>query len=130
VHSAFSAGVARGGWLAQTAVDVEVTAAALHEMLAEMRRMTEEPVTETELRRAREALVLSLPRAFETPAQVASRFATLEAYGLPPDWWDRYPAAVAAVTADDVLRIAGEHFHPDHAVRVVVGGGFGEEEVL
>ncbi|MBD0320871.1 MAG: insulinase family protein [Gemmatimonadetes bacterium] len=122
-NSAFSAGVARGGWTAHTAVDVEVTSDAVEEMLREMRRMAEEPVDEGELRRARDAMVLSLPRAFETPGQVASRLGTLEAYGLPHDYWERYPAAVQAVTAEDVRRIARERFHPDRVVRVVVGGG-------
>jgi predicted Zn-dependent peptidase len=54
---------------------------------------------------------------------VASRLGTLEAYGLPHDYWDRYPAAVQAVTAEDVQRIARERFHPDRVVRVVVGDG-------
>jgi zinc protease len=124
-NSAFAAGVARGGWTAHTAVDVEVTGAAVLEMLNEMRRMAEKPVGEGELRRAKDAMVLSLPRAFETPGQVASRLGTLEAYGLEHDYWERYPAAVQAVTADDVQRIARERFHPDRVVRVVVGGGIG-----
>jgi zinc protease len=58
---------------------------------------------------------------FETPTSVAGRLSTLEAYDLPRDWWDRYPAAVEAVTADDVQRMAREHFDPDRVVRVVVG---------
>ena len=125
-RSSFSAGVAPGGWVAETAVDVEVTAAAVGEMMGEMRRMTEAPVGDEELRRAKDALILSLPRVFETPAGVAGRLATLEAYDLPRDWWERFPAAVEAVTADDVLRVARRHFHPDRAVRVVVGGGIEE----
>ncbi|HEU4453591.1 MAG TPA: pitrilysin family protein [Longimicrobium sp.] len=122
-RSSFTAGVAPGGWMADTAVDVEVTGDAVREMLSEMRRLIDEPVDEGELRRAKDALVLSLPRAFETPAGIASRMATLEAYDLPRDWWERFPAAVEAVTAADVQRIAREHFDPDRVVRVVIGGG-------
>jgi zinc protease len=127
-RSSFSAGIGRGGWVADTAVDVEVTADAVREMLSEMRRLCDEPVDEGELRRAKDALILSLPRAFETPAGVAGRLSTLEAYDLPRDWWERFPAAVEAVTAADVQRIAREHFHPDRVVRVVVGGGMKEED--
>jgi zinc protease len=122
-RSAFSAGVVEGGWVAETAVDVAVTADAVSEMLREMRRLAQEPVDEGELRRAKDALMLSLPRMFETPSGVASRLATIEAYGLPHDWWDRFPAEVEAVTVDDVARIARQHFDPDRLVRVVVGGG-------
>jgi zinc protease len=38
-RSSFSAGVLPGGWVAETAVDVEVTADAVAEMLREMRRL-------------------------------------------------------------------------------------------
>jgi len=123
VRSAFSAGLQPSGWLVETAVDAEVTADAVAEIVREMRRLMDEPVAEDELRRAKDALMLSLPRIFETPSGVAGRLSALEAYDLPRDWWDRYPAAVEAVTADDVLRIARRHFDPDGVVRVVVGNG-------
>jgi zinc protease len=122
-RSSFSAGVVAGGWVAETAVDVGVTADAVHEMLNEMRRLAADPVDEGELRRAKDALMLSLPRMFETPAGVASRLATIEAYGLPHDYWSRFPEAVEAVTTADVAEIARGHFDPDRLVRVVVGGG-------
>lgn len=125
-RSHFSAGIVHGGWIADTAVDVGVTAAAVGEMIGEMRRLMDESVDPAELRRAKDALMLSLPRVFETPAGVASRLATIEAYGLPHDWWDRFPAEVEAVTAEDVREMARRHFNPDHLVRVVVGGGIEE----
>jgi len=121
VRSSFASGLAPSGWMAETAVDVEVAAAAMDEMLKEIRRVMDEPVDAAELRRAKDALMLSLPRIFETPSGVASRLATLEAYDLPRDWWERFPAAVEAVTAAEVQRIAREHFDPDGVVRVVVG---------
>jgi zinc protease len=91
-----------------------------------MRRLMDEPVDDAELRRAKDALMLSLPRVFETPAGVASRLSTIEAYALPHDWWERFPAEVEAVTADDVRTVAQRHFNPDTLVRVVVGGGIEE----
>jgi zinc protease len=120
-RSAFSAALQPGGWLAETAVDVEVRDAALREMLSEIERIIEEPVTEEELHRTQEALVLSLPRAFESPGRVASRFVTLEAFGLPTDYWERFPAAVRSVTQDEVLRVARRYFAPRALVQVMVG---------
>lgn len=122
-RSAFHPGLAIGGWEASTAVDVEVTADAVAEMVAEMRRMATDLVPDDEIRRAKDALVLSLPRLFETPSGLAGRFVTVEAFGLPDDYWDRYAERIEAVTADDVLRIARQCFDPDRLVRVVVGGG-------
>lgn len=122
-RSAFHPGLALGGWEASTAVDVEVTADAVAEMVGEMRRMTQDVVPEDELRRAKDALILSLPRAFETASGVAGRFVTVEAFGLPDDYWERYADRIEAVTAEDVLRIARRCFDPERLVRVVVGGG-------
>jgi zinc protease len=122
-RSAFHPGLAIGGWEASTAVDVEVTANAVAEMIGEMRRMVSDPVPEDELRRAKDALILSLPRVFETASGLAGRFVTVEAFGLPDDYWDRYADRIEAVTADDVLRIARQCFDPERLVRVVVGGG-------
>ena len=123
VRSAFHPGLAIGGWEASTAVDVEVTADAVAEMEGEMRRMASETVSEDELRRAKDALILSLPRLFETPSGLAGRFVTVEAFGLPDDYWDRYADRIEAVTANDVLRISRQCFDPERLVRVVVGGG-------
>jgi zinc protease len=116
----FSAAVDASGWAAEAAVDSQVAEQAVDEILREMGRMVSEPVGEGELSRAREALVLSLPRAFETPGRIVSRFATLEAFGLPLDYWERFPAAVAAVDAAEVQRIARRHFDPQGAVSVLV----------
>lgn len=127
VRSSFSSGVVPGEWATETAVDVEVTRGAVRELHAEMRRMMDEPVPAEELRRAKDALILSLPRAFETPGRIASRIATLEAYGLPADYWATYPARVEAVTAEEVQRIARTYFDPARTVTVVVGEMAGEE---
>jgi zinc protease len=59
---------------------------------------------------------------------VVGRLATIEAYGLPQDYWETFPARVEAVTAADVQRIARRYFHPDRVVTVVVGGGIEGEE--
>lgn len=121
-RSGFHAGLWAGAWIADTAVDVEVTAGAVAEIVAEARRMAGEPLPDDDLRRAKDALVLSLPRAFETAAGVASRFVTLELFGLPDDYWERYADRVEAVTAEQVLAVARERWDPERLVRVVVGG--------
>jgi zinc protease len=127
VRSGFAAAVQPGGWIVETAVGAEVAADALSEIRKEIEGMVSELVSEEELDRAKEALILSLPRAFETPARVVSRLATLEAYGLDADYWDRFPARVQQVTAADVMRIARTYFAPDQLVQVAVGPRLGGE---
>jgi zinc protease len=126
VRSGFAAGIHPAGWTVETAVDADVIEEALREIEAELNAIAREAVEDEELFRAKEALILSLPRAFETPARIVARLATLEAFGLPEDYWAGFPARVAAVTAEEVNRIARSLFHPERLVRVTVGPPEGE----
>ena len=121
IRSGFAPGVQAGGWMIETAVDAEVIDAAFQEIDAELTRFAADDLPEEELRRAKDALILSLPRAFETPGRIVGRFGMLEAFGLETDYWERFPARVEAVTREDVRRIAQQHFRPEALVRVVVG---------
>lgn len=122
VRSGFAAGVGPGGWIAEMATDVATARAAVAEMRREVERMARERVAPAELRRAKDALILSLPGAFATPLRVASRFTTQEAYDLPEDYWTRFRSAVERVNADDVLRIARTQWPAAGLTEVTVGG--------
>jgi predicted Zn-dependent peptidase len=45
----------------------------------------------------------------------------LRQYGLPADYWDKYPAAIMKLTAEDVRRVARKYVPVDNAQIVVVG---------
>jgi zinc protease len=111
---------AAGPFSVRTAVETEVTAAALTDVMAELRGIRTRPVSEDELREARDFLIGVFPLRFESPAQVAAALAGLVIHGLPDDELDRYRPGVAAVTADDVAEAAG-HIRPDEASIVLVG---------
>ncbi len=112
---------ARGPFTARAAVNTEATIPALHEFLVELDRIREAPVTDAELRAARDYLVGVFPLRFETPGPVAGSLAGLFVHDLPDDELARYRGAIEAVTADDVLRVAREHIRPDAAAIVLVG---------
>jgi zinc protease len=111
----------RGPFTARAAVNTEATIPALGEFLKELDRIRQEPVTDAELRSARDFLVGVFPLRFETPGPVAGSLAGLFVHRLPQDELTRYRDAIEAVTADDVLRVAQAHIHPDHAAIVLVG---------
>ncbi|CAN5771000.1 pitrilysin family protein [soil metagenome] len=121
VRSGFSAARRPGGWSVDTAVDAEVVPFAVAEIFSELKRFRAEPVSEGELRRAKDALTLSLPRAFETAGRMVSRFATLEAFSLPQDYWETFAERVEMVTSEEISRIALSYFDPEKMVVVVVG---------
>lgn len=129
-----------GPFAVRTAVQTEVTAPALRDILGVLAGLTTEPPTEEELRVARDYLVGVFPLRFEEADRVAGAVGELVALDLPDDEMDRYRPAVAAVGVDDVAR-AARHIRPAEAAIVIVGdagrirggleeGGFGPLEVV
>jgi zinc protease len=111
----------RGPFVVSTAVQSEVTAPALREILYEVDRIRAEPITDGELSLARDYLEGVFPIRYETTAAIASALATLVVYDLPNDYYEAYRRNVRAVSAEDVLRAARQHLHPDQLQTVVVG---------
>jgi len=102
-------------------VKAEVTGDAMKEILEELRRLREEPVTAAELEDAKNALVLSLPADFATAGGIAARLADLALHGLLDDYWSRYAEAARKVTAEDVRRVARRYLDPARLTFVLVG---------
>src|SRR5438046_1212556 len=90
-------------------------------MREELARMTRDPVTERELKLAKDYLIGSFPLRLDTSAKVADFVLAVEEQGLGLDYADRYKERVAKVTAADVQRVAAKYFAPDSFNRVVVG---------
>ncbi|HEY3336614.1 MAG TPA: pitrilysin family protein [Candidatus Limnocylindrales bacterium] len=111
----------RGPFTARAAVNTEVTIPALGEFLRELDRIRQDPVSDAELRAARDFLVGVFPLRFETPGPVAGALAGLFVHRLPHDELARYRDAIEAATAEDVLRVAREHIHPDRTAIILVG---------
>lgn len=110
-----------GPWTASCAVQTEVCEAALNEMLSEIRRIREAPVTPDELSLATSYLAGVFPLRFETTAAIAGALASQVIFELGDDYFDTYRERVAAVTADQVLAAARTHLRPDELQIVVVG---------
>lgn len=103
-----------------TAVEPGAAGAALAVVRDEIRAMWERPADEDELARARDHMIRSLPRRFETVRQVTARTASRVVRGLPGDWWPRYPERVRAVDAGAVARAMRANLAPERLAAVVV----------
>lgn len=110
-----------GPFIASSAVFTGVSAEAVGIVLHEMQRIREERVGTQELERARNYLALGLPRRMETTADILRIVSEQELHGLGDRYYDEYVERVRAVSADDVLRVAQQHFDPERATIVVAG---------
>ena len=123
ISSGFSASRYMNHFAAQTSVRTEVTGDALRELLREFADIRDRLVPPDELRNARRALVANFALRTENPATALSNATEIKEYGLPADYWDTYPEKIAAVTAEDVQRVARKYIPTDDIVIVAVGDG-------
>ncbi|CUU07344.1 Predicted Zn-dependent peptidase [Candidatus Thermokryptus mobilis] len=119
--SFFDARLYPGPFIISTDVRNEVTDSSIVEIIKELKRIIEEPVPEDELKMAKDYIVGSFPLQIETPAQVASRVMTIEIYGLPKDFYDRFREEVKKITAKDIQETARRYLRPDKLLIVVSG---------
>jgi zinc protease len=103
------------------AIVADKTGDAVRELLAEVARVGQEPVTDEELATAKSYLVGRLPSRFESNAVTAGTLASLAVLGLPLDEYASRAQRIGAVTRDDVLRVAKRWLHSE-TVRVIVVG--------
>ncbi len=121
VYSDFSATRYPGPWRAGGNMRTEVTEGALTEFFHEIRRIREEKVPADELEASKRSIAASFALSLEQPTRVLNFAVARKIYGLPTDYWDRYPARIMAITAEDVQRVARKYLNPDALQLVAVG---------
>ncbi len=98
----------------------EVAQDAIEAVVAEMRRIREQPTGEDELRDAKAYLTGSFPLRLDTSRKVAGLLASIEYFGLGLDYVDRYAGLINAVTTADIQRVAQKYLNPDRYALAVV----------
>ncbi len=96
-------------------------ALAIKIILQQINDVRAEPVTEEELETAKQSLIETFPRVFESKPQMLSVFVSDEWTDRPEGYWQTYRDRVQSVTADDVLRVARQHLDPAKMAILVVG---------
>jgi zinc protease len=107
------------------------TDAALVEFMKELRGIVgSRPVTEEELKTAKESLVQRLPGTFASVGAINGAVTGLWLNGLRDNYYQQYGKNIAAITAEDVVRVAKKYVDLDHLAIVVVGDRKTIEEPL
>jgi zinc protease len=120
-YSNFNAEIYPGDWLAAAAVRTPVTDGSMTQFLYEFKRMSSEPVPQSELEDARHAIVASFALSLEQPARLLDNWMTVQYYGLPSDYWDQYADHITAVDAAAVQAAARKFVDLTHMQWICVG---------
>lgn len=110
-----------GPFSARAAVNTEVTVPAIVDTLAELTRMRDHEVADSELVAARDFLIGVFPLRFETAGAVVGALGSLAVHGLGVEELVGYRGQIEAVGVDAIAAAAREHLHVDEAAIVLVG---------
>ena len=122
VNSGFGYGKGPGAFRAGGSIFSAKTDAALIEFMKELKGIAgEKPVTDEELKTAKDSLIQGLPQRFASVSSINNAITSLVTQGLPDDYYQQYAKNVSAVTKDDVLRVAKQYIDLNHLAIVIVG---------
>jgi zinc protease len=120
-QSQFTFRRAPGPFQVAAGIRTDVTAPAVSEVIKEVIRMAQNPISADELQRAKDSMAYSLPGAFESSANAVNNFSNVFTYDLGLDYYSKYAAQVNAVTVAQTSAVARKYLVPDKMVVIAVG---------
>jgi len=120
IHSFFAADKYGGSFQVGLQTKNESANVAITEVLEEIRRIKNEPVSDAELSDAQSFLTGSFPMRIETSSRIASFLVAVEYYDLGLDYIDNYPAYINDITKEDIMRVANKYLDDAEFTLVVV----------
>lgn len=99
----------------------ESTVKAITLMLSEIKRVSEQEVSDEELNRAKDQFLNSYAFLFESKAKVINRMLTYAYYGYPLDFAQQLFKKIESVSKADILKAAQKNLKPEQLHILVVG---------
>lgn len=96
-------------------------ALAIQLALAEIEKMRESLVSEDELKIAKQSLIETFPRNFESKSAMVSVFINDEMTDRPEGFWQNYRDRVQSMTREKLQEVALNHLNPEDFAIMVVG---------
>ena len=97
------------------------TVEAIQALDEEIADLSKQPISEDEIKRAKDSILNSFVFNFDSPDKVLRERMAYEFYGYPADFLEKFQAGVEKVTAADVARVAQKYVHKDQFATLVVG---------
>src|SRR5215470_6889607 len=97
------------------------TVEAMQAIFAEIDKLKTAPITDEEIKRAKDTILNNFVFNFDTPDKVLRERMAYEYYGYPADFLERYRAGIEKVAVEDVARVVSKYLHKDQLAVLVVG---------
>jgi predicted Zn-dependent peptidase len=111
----------RGFFVAYALSKASTTCQATRLILEQIKRIREEPVTDEELRIARDGILNAEAFRYDSTEEIVDRLMSLTYYGLPADHDEKLIERIARVSQTDVQEAARSLLAPDDLSLVAVG---------
>ena len=102
----------------------------MDELMYELKRIRDEKVPQEEFERAKSTIIGSFALQLESPQTLLNNIIIQKLYGLPADYWDTYTQKIAAITPDEVQRVAKKYLDLSRLQIVAVGDATKISDVL
>jgi len=112
VHSSLDGGIGPGPWYISCGAAPQNVEKVIDLAGKELKRFITEPVTVEELADTKTHFTGALPLTLETNEGVTAALLNIEKYQLGLDYYQRYADLVRAVTAEEILAMAGRYLDP------------------
>ena len=120
-RSGFDARRAAGVFTSAAAVQTDVTAPAIGELVALLEAARGAPFGDRELSEARNYQIGIFPLRFESTGGIAAAIEPIAVYGLAEDFWQTYRDRIEAVSAADTHEASIGLIRPDELLILAVG---------
>lgn len=121
VVSGLEANLGAGPWSVRAGVNPKNVDRAIDGILAEIKRLRSEPVTQDELDEARDFVTGSLALRLETNDGVAGTLSDIEIFNLGLDYLQRYPSIIRSITAEQILAVTQKYAQVENYALAIAG---------
>ncbi len=97
------------------------TIESIQAMDDEIAELPKRPISDDEIKRAKDAILNSFVFRFDSPDKVLQEKMAYEFYGYPLDFLETFQKEIEKVTKEDVARVAAKYLHRDQLAVLVVG---------
>jgi zinc protease len=99
----------------------ERTVEAVQALYEDLDDIQKKPITDDEIKRAKDSILNSFIFNFDTPDKVLRERMAYEFYGYPLNFLEQYRTGIEKATKEEVNRVAAKYIHKDQLATLVVG---------